>query len=320
MLSRLFSEATLSLELKTKSPTLVKTGSGDEGTNVTTYRLRPDGHGERQPFIPGSSLKGAFRSHLERVVRGLRPAQDVVCDPFSWNTCGRVLKKAPTGREAYRGSCPACRMFGSTAVASRISLTDAYLAPDQVTRTERRDGVAINRLTGGTDRHLLFSFEPMTAETRLLCQATLRNYEVWQVGALLLLVQHLNAGHIRLGFGKSRGFGLVEAKATCLAISQFGPGAKRADRCLWGLGKFLNVASEYGTAPDDCLESPPSEFEVTPEGLGTRLVYKGEALEVLTTEAIRRLVTVMEAWSPRQLPSPREGDRSAGSSSVRSRA
>jgi CRISPR-associated protein Csm3 len=293
MLSRLVNEVLLEFDLTTKSPTMVKTG--DEGACVTTYR-----DGEWLPCLPGSSMKGALRSHFERVVRGLRLKDNVVCDPLGFENCGRKLGKAKngevrSGEEAYRGSCPACRMFGSTAMASRVIFSDARLAPDQDAVYEHRDGIAINRLTGGVDRHLLFSFDPMATGTRLVFEATLRNFETWQLGALFLLAEHLDKGHIRLGFGKSRGFGAVAGRVKRATISHFGAGGREATGEIWGLGRFLGDG-RYGTEAQDTLMATPTRTEEPLQGLTRTLIYEDQALKELAATAAGELVRRIEAW------------------------
>jgi len=299
MLNRLVNEALLEFDLVTKSPTMVKTG--DEGACVTTYR-----DGEWLPCLPGSSMKGALRSHFERVVRGLRPTDNVVCDPLGFGNCGRNLREAQNGEEVYRGSCPACRMFGSTAMASRVIFSDARLAPDQDVVLEHRDGIAINRLTGGTDRHLLFAFDPMASGTRLVFEATLRNFEAWQLGALFLLAEHLDKGHIRLGFGKSRGFGAVAGQVKRATVSHFGPGGREATDEIWGLGRFLGEG-RYGTEAKDSLSAAPTRTEETLQGLTQTLIYEDSALKELAATAAKELVRRIEAWPKKATSGGGEG-------------
>ncbi len=299
MLNRLVNEALLEFDLVTKSPTMVK--AGDEGACVTTYR-----DGDWLPCLPGSSMKGALRSHFERVVRGLRPADNIVCDPFGHDNCGGSLREVQNGEEAYRRSCPACRMFGSTAMASRVIFSDARLAPGQDAVHEHRDGTAINRLTGGVNKHLLFSFDPMASGTRLVFEATLRNFEAWQLGALFLLADHLDKGHIRLGFGKSRGFGAVAGQVKRATISHFGAGGREATGEIWGLGRFLG-GGRYGTETADTLAATPTRTEETLQGLTHTLIYEEQTLKDLAAMAVKELVRRIEAWPKRVASGGGEG-------------
>ena len=80
MLKQLLNEARLRLRITTTGPLLVKSGlptiSGPDMTPVLTFR-----NGRQEPFLPGSSLKGVFRSHVEKIVASLKPR--VVCYPFA---------------------------------------------------------------------------------------------------------------------------------------------------------------------------------------------------------------------------------------------
>src|SRR5947209_7409175 len=80
MLKALVNEARLHLDITTKGPLLVKTGYatiiGADMAPVLTYR-----NGQQEVYIPGSSLKGVFRSHVEKVVNSIKPR--VACNPLS---------------------------------------------------------------------------------------------------------------------------------------------------------------------------------------------------------------------------------------------
>src|SRR5438270_7615543 len=79
MLKKLVNEAYCVLHITTTGPILIKSGyatvSGPDMTPVRTYR-----NGRLELFLPGSSLKGVFRSHLEKIICSLAP--QVVCNPF----------------------------------------------------------------------------------------------------------------------------------------------------------------------------------------------------------------------------------------------
>src|SRR2546423_7167729 len=82
MLRKILNEARFPLLITTTGPLLIKSGyptlSGPDMTPVLTWR-----NGKQEVFLPGSSLKGVFRSHLEKIVCSLKPR--VVCYPFEGN-------------------------------------------------------------------------------------------------------------------------------------------------------------------------------------------------------------------------------------------
>ena len=183
-------------------------------TPVRTYR-----NGNTEVYLPGSSLKGVFRSHIEKVIRTLKDG--VVCNPFvktdpnSENdqlvcpnyvevSCGdkfevrqavgkvpwrRHPKKEDLSNEAvYLDSCPACRLFGSNSFIGRVAISDAYLAESSQQKTEQRDGVGIDRLTGGAASGAKFDLEVVSSGVDFETDIYMRNFEVWQLGILMLIV------------------------------------------------------------------------------------------------------------------------------------
>jgi CRISPR-associated RAMP protein (TIGR02581 family) len=306
MLKQLVNEARWTLLIETQGPVLVKSGYptlyGPDMTPVLTYR-----HGDWQPYLPGSSLKGVVRSHVEKVARTLNAY--AVCDPFSsGRSCGRKLQKENDSQRVYQQSCLACRLFGSTAYIGRVSIDDAYLIGNQKPRLEARDGVGIDRLTGGAASGAKFDLEVVPSQVRFRTEVVLRNFECWQLGALLLVMQDLQDGLVRIGSGRSRGLGAVrgwiaEAEqpddglpaAYGLEIHYPGRQALPADSELWGLGRFL-ADGRYGTWRDDALPVPPPPQT---ERRGIRLVarYTGEALQQLSNAAIAEFVRRVTSWS-----------------------
>jgi CRISPR-associated RAMP protein (TIGR02581 family) len=325
MFRRTVNNAVLDLTFITKSPTLVKAG-GDEGLSVVTFR-----DNRWQPYLPGSSVKGAFRSHLERLLRGLRPTDNLTCDPLGAERCGKVYAKVPPagaqahhsatsagspparrveseppdGAQAYRLSCHVCKMFGSTIAAGRVAFGDACLAPGSPEVTEHRDGIAISRITGGVHTNHVFSFNPLAPETRLHCRVSLRNFEIWQLGAVFVLVSQLAADHFRLGFGKSRGFGHVDAQADKATVVLFGEAIKAADDEIWGLGRYLAPDASYGTSPADSIRVPPTSQHESPEGFARNMVFEGDSLVGLKAETIQHFAQAARTW-PRRTPPPRK--------------
>ena len=99
MFKRLYNEAVISFEMKTVSPLFINSGDSDQldpaaadNTFLVMYR-----NGELVPVIPGSSLKGVFRSSIEQLLPGS-------CDIFqeSLPTKGQDKRKARQGEKGSR--------------------------------------------------------------------------------------------------------------------------------------------------------------------------------------------------------------------------
>lgn len=204
-------------------------------------------------------------------------------------------EKNLSNEEVYRDSCPACRLFGSTSFIGRLSIGDAYLAPGEEEKVERRDGVGIDRLTGGASNRAKFELEVVSAGVSFATRIYLRNYECWQLGALLVLLEDLQDGLIRIGSGRSRGLGAVSGKYEELTLSRIASTGREAGNEIWGLGKFLGDGS-YGTSPDDALivEKMPAPVA---RGIRTVRLFAGESLAELKEKARREFVRAIEGWT-----------------------
>jgi CRISPR-associated RAMP protein (TIGR02581 family) len=329
MLKKLVNEAYFTLRITTTGPLLIRSGratiSGPDMTPVLTFH-----NGVQEIFLPGSSLKGVFRSHSEKIVCSLK--SHVVCYPFAGNedkeadleqrqhdyrdSCGerfnQFSKKGEAERKqlenhtdlVYQNSCPTCRLYGSTSFIGRIAIGDAHLASRSI--TEQRDGVGIDRLTGGASHGAKFELEVVSRDVSFETDVHLRNFEIWQLGMLFVVLQDMQDELIRIGSGRSRGLGKVTAQ-----ISDQGhngrPGGfvisnirntDEPDAELWGLGRWLNDAS-YGTWQDDVLPLS-SAVERSKRGIRQERIFQGQALDNLREAAIDTFVQRMQSWPEQQ--------------------
>jgi len=301
MLKKLVNEAKFQLTLTTTGPVLIRSGvaTSSQGRNpdmtpVQTYR-----NGQREVFFPGSSLKGVFRSHLEKIGRTLN--EPAICDPFGASFCGKKFKDDDPTHNVYAGSCPVCRLFGSTAFIGRISIGDAYLSDDYLKRggnpvpTELRDGVGIDRFTGGASHGAKFDLEAVSSGVDFVTNIYLRNFECWQLGMILQVVRDLEDELIRVGSGTSRGLGGIKGAVEKVEISYPGLPQKEAKE-VWGLGKFLaEQTPNYDTRADDGLflnAEPPTD----PNGIRLTSAYQGETLAELRNKAGQEFVRRIQNW------------------------
>ena len=311
MLKKLLNECRFTLTVHTEGPVLIKSGyatvSGPDMTPVRTYR-----NGNTEVYLPGSSLKGVFRSHIEKVIRTLK--DEVVCNPFARTdpdsendqlvcpkyaevSCGNKFetRQEDLSNEAvYLESCPACRLFGSTSFIGRVAISDAYLAEGSQQKTEQRDGVGIDRLTGGAASGAKFDLEVVSSGVDFETDIYMRNFEVWQLGILMLIVADLEDGLIRIGSGRSRGLGNVKATISEVSVNYLGAVNGRSDNDVWGLGKLLDDGS-YGTDTDDkiTVQQPPI---AETRGLRKITTFRDESLKNLKKATIEKFVSKIQSW------------------------
>ncbi len=165
------------------------------------------------------------------------------------------LSPALANPELYDHSCPICRLFGSTYYGGRLATADAY-AVDGAPRPERRDGVGIDRFTGGAAKGAKFDFEVITGGL-FVSSLHLRNFELWQLGLIGFLIEDLKAGLIRVGMGKSRGLGKVTGEIKDIRLYYLGRQAPKPENGklkLRGLGALSPLAKPYGVAQTDEIE------------------------------------------------------------------
>lgn len=219
------------------------------------------------PFVPGSSLKGVVRSHAERILRALEieacdiTRKDEDCRSRWKEEAGEQERKMP-----YKEHCYACRTFGDTELAGRVRLTDAYpwkpgaAAEErgqgvQQVQIEQRPGVKIDRRTGTSARGALFELEVVTAGS-FYGEIFLRNYQLWQLALLALVLRDMDEGFQRVGAMKSRGLGRVKVRIEELAIQQQGPLVGPDPRELRGVGAVSTIRTSYGLTEGDAVAAP----------------------------------------------------------------
>jgi CRISPR-associated RAMP protein (TIGR02581 family) len=235
MLRKWLCQADVTVRFHPIDPILIKSGyatlDGPDMVPVSTLR-----DGKKTYFFPGSSLKGALRSHFERIARTLREGS--VCLPYydpnkkdqfkvpvaaEQESYGCGFRSPSNGRPktsatAYHESCAACRLFGSLRFAGRFSIGDAYPLPDREPKPSTRNGVGIDRFTGGTVRGVLFDMVVLEGG---VFEAKLRvtNFELWQLAAVNFLLADLRDEMIALGSGRSRGLGRVRGEVAQYVLS-----------------------------------------------------------------------------------------------------
>ncbi len=288
MLKQLVNECVIDLTVLPDGPILIKSGlptiSGPDMAFVTTWR-----NGTQEVYLPGSSLKGTLRSHAERIARTLNPV--AACNPFGeanqaeafCGLCFDARKKAKDDTldnpRVYADSCLICRLFGSTWFAGRLATEDAY-AVDKPPKPQQRDGVGIDRFTGGAAHGVKFDMEVVT-EGMFATRLHLRNFELWQLGLVGFVFADLAEGLIRVGASKSRGLGRVRGRVSRVRVDFLGPNAPQpvnGQLTLKGAGSLITerLAGEYDLArPDEVSISAGAPAMAN--GLRTTYVFEGSA-------------------------------------------
>ena len=172
------------------------------------------------PLIPGSSFKGALRSHLESFLRGIDPS--LAEDPANFtssikNNQVKALKEQHKDNDlaltqAFIGIADdVSRLFGSPWIASKFQVRDLTVLPENwFGQYHERDGVAIDRDTETAADGKLYDFQVVPAGTPFEFKAVVENAEEWELGLLMIGLHQFETEQIPLGGGRSRGLGVVK--------------------------------------------------------------------------------------------------------------
>jgi len=185
------------------------------------------GAGDPRPVLPGASLRGALRSHAERIARSIvtRKAaerdtfleQCPACDPTQDDAekplakCDTLLRSVVASNKPVSDAhlCLACRLFGSSRRGSRLRVMDAPIVDDPQWKV--LDFLAIDRFTGGALEGAKFDAAALwrpVFDVRLF----LEEPEDWEIGWLALVLRDLAEGRITIGFGAAKGFGQARVR------------------------------------------------------------------------------------------------------------
>lgn len=225
-------------------------GSGESGDEADSLFTRSNGGF----YIPGSSLRGALRSTVERIAYSLEPDQEkalsVSCllSQYDGSRCISVCRETQNGYkvksekpgvterdlkaflEEDGNLCNTCKVFGSTHFASKVKITDLYptlCVPQGVIRRS----VAIDRDTETSSETALFDIQVVEPESTFgfeLIAENLDGNEEWGllcIGLWEMIRDPEDGGAFYIGAKSASGWGRCHLREEDLTIQYFqGPG------------------------------------------------------------------------------------------------
>jgi len=162
-----------------------------------------------RPYIPGSSLKGVFRSHVENIA-ALKYGVENVHSPFD------------DIREKEKDEvCAVCGIFGNTTLASHITIFNSQIQGEPT--YHYKPGVGISRKLGSVAQGPFIEeyVEPghkWSFEVHIINIDIEHDDEDPRVFLLKSLLRDLENGVIQIGGRKSIGAGLIKLLDTQLKI------------------------------------------------------------------------------------------------------
>jgi CRISPR-associated RAMP protein (TIGR02581 family) len=207
------------------------------------------------PFVPGASLKGAFRARIEALVRAIHDDQARDLPGIEDHMRDEIMPLIQANRAVESDSLLSQQIwtkstlidlaFGAPWVAGRIFFKDALIDRSLWSgRVEVRNGVALNRDTETVEQGLLYDYEVVPAGMRFGFELAMENADDWQLGMVLLALRPWRNGDVQIGGFRSRGLGhvqLIDVKAhyttiatpdDVLALLGYGDGGATRDLSL----------------------------------------------------------------------------------------
>lgn len=164
-----------------------------------------------QVLLPASSIRGAFRSHAERILRTIAPEGAALPGRDPSEGLAPVASIADVANLP-----PAARLFGAPGWCSPVSFTDFTVdtqTQGAAGQSFRQEFVAIDRFTGGGAEKKKFDaasvWRPVLAGELSIDLGALdrAGAGIWGLGLLALTLRDLIEGDIPLGFGSAKGYG-----------------------------------------------------------------------------------------------------------------
>jgi len=190
---------------------------GFEETDSSVIKVNIDGL--EQAYIPGSSIKGIFRSCVENILTRLGIK---VCEPYPNDKdylCKDISREiSELSRDfdisglmdAINRLCLSCKIFGTTNYSSHVNFIDCIPLENIKISTGVAPGIAINRRDGTTIPGGLFNYEYIEPGSRFLFQMQVFNLPNYLIGLLFNVIELINKGLVLIGGKKRAGLGFCK--------------------------------------------------------------------------------------------------------------
>ncbi len=192
--------------------TPLRIGAGQDsalGSLVDLMVLRIPRKGGEFPYIPGSSLKGVFRSFAFMFAnkKGL-----LVCSGVG-KTCER--KKDETLEDFQRKACLLCKVFGAQGYRALATFYDAYPWDEKGEvypfRFGARANIRVGRKTGSVGEGP-FAVEYVEPGAKFSFSVKCINLPNYALGLLSSVLLFFREGKVKVGGFKTKGFGEIKVE------------------------------------------------------------------------------------------------------------
>lgn len=222
---------------------------------------------EGEFVLPGSSLRGAMRSHAEKIARSITTldcsdendflSKCPACNPHAdenmpLTSCSTLIREnrrkqssPPETLLEHETSCLACQLFGNLYKGSRLYVGDGYLIkPPEI---KIMDFLAIDRFTGGGKDGAKFDAVVLWRPL-FTFKVFLENPQDWELGWLMLVLKDMREELVAIGFGQNKWFGNVRIQNGDMKIGKiqnnYDPGNLGSDKSFEGIFETIRLKFE----------------------------------------------------------------------------
>lgn len=265
-------------------------GGGVGSTSITDAGVVR--HADGRPYIPGSSMKGALRSHLARLCQtealveagasscllyppggengderaSVPTAEDCPTLDHTAATLHNEENDAPVPTDLSDWDkervdtflddlCCTCTLFGSPYLAGKIRLPD--LEVDERTyagEVEIRDGVGIDRDRGRAVNEVKFDYEVVPSDTVFEFSVTVDSPDEVELGLLAIGIREMQRGKVAVGGKTTRGMGQCRLEDVAVQDETFDSPNALASYLKARVGKAEAATTDPESFLDDCID------------------------------------------------------------------
>jgi len=275
-------------------------------------------NGNGYPYLPGSSIRGCFRSRLEKHIRTIvfkahRDEKSTMVAAWDLGMAkerGKAMQKDGFS-SIFGNACMVSRLFGFSALGGRISFSNALPVNKNnfVNRLKLVDSVAIDRFTGGAanrkkfNSRPFFPYYPMNNGTEpdehgdMSFEIVLEDFTKSDLGMIALLLRDLYKGNILMGYGKTKGHGRFMLVRDSISI----------EALTHQKGELCDLIRESYKTVGGFVHIPETRFELDPSG-GFWLKKQEGGFYKIVEDSVKAFKDYLKAWRPGNQNPPGKGE------------
>lgn len=254
--------------------------------------IRVNFKGFKLPYIPGSSLKGIFRSTVEYLLTSIG---EKVCETYdNRSRCFMAGKQILDENRSHnynelinaiKNLCGACKIFGGHNYSSHIFISESIPIDTASVGFDISPNIAVNRRDATAIKGGLFTLEHINPNSRFNFQIQINNLPNYLIGLVFKVIYLINNGIVLVGGNKRAGLGHIFITLD------------KIDFRFVKEGKDFSI--NYNLIDNSTLDNYKCERLEESESLDYDIIIPLSELKGKTKEEFSRIIIkyFMEAWN-----------------------